>query len=202
LSDFKDGNGKQLRGRLNPKIYSDIDSIDEITSRPDGSLHRHTDKASHHASTQHGHVLKTAIVCPPDIYGRGYGPVKTDSVYFPVFVEEIRKLGYAFYCNEGANVRGWVHIDDLMDVYVKLIEAAAAGGGGVTWGREVRAPILSLFSTQITLQTFMRRATSSQPLKKHRRKTSRPQRARFYTQRMSSAPRSRSKSVKMLLREC
>jgi hypothetical protein len=140
LSDFKDENGKQYRGRLNPKVYSDIDSIDDVTSRPDGTPHRHTDKAIQEAATKHGDVLKTVIVCPPDIYGKGHGPVKTDSVYFPVFVKEIKRLGYAFYCNEGENVRGWVHIDDLMDIYVKLIEAAAAGGGDVTWGREVCLP--------------------------------------------------------------
>jgi len=135
LSDFKDT--KDYRGRLNPKVYSDVDSIDDITSRPAGSLHRHTDALIQEAAVRYGEKLKVAIVCPPDIYGRGYGPGRNQSVYFPVFVKETKKIGAPFYLNEGSNTRGWVHIDDLMDVYVALVEAAADGGGSVTWGKDV-----------------------------------------------------------------
>ena len=136
LSDFKDT--KDYRGRLNPKIYSDIDDIDEITSRPAGSLHRHTDEIIQEYAVKYGDKLKTAIVCPPDIYGRGYGPGRNQSVYFPTFVREIMKIGAPFYLKDGSNTRGWVHIDDLMDVYVDLVEAAVVGGGrSVTWGKDV-----------------------------------------------------------------
>ncbi|KIW05054.1 uncharacterized protein PV09_04209 [Verruconis gallopava] len=136
LSDFKDPEGPANRGRLSQKVYNDLTGIAEVISRPDGSLHRHTDKAIQNAAAKHKDVLKTAIVCPPDIYGRGHGPGKRESIYFPLFIDEIKKLGYAFYSREGENLRGWVHIDDLVDVYIKLIEAAAAGGGNVTWGPE------------------------------------------------------------------
>jgi nucleoside-diphosphate-sugar epimerase len=136
LSDFKDPDGKSYRGRENPKRYSDVADIGEVTSRSSGSLHQHTDLRIQEYADKYDDVMRTAIICPPDIYGRGYGPVKTSSVYFPAFVKEIKKLGYAFYCNEGANLRGWVHIDDLMQVYVKIIEAAAIHDKNVTWGRD------------------------------------------------------------------
>ena len=55
-------------------------------------------------------------------------------MYIPVFVKEIKKIGAPFYCNEGTNARGWVHIDDLMDLYARLVEAAVAGSGSVSWG--------------------------------------------------------------------
>jgi nucleoside-diphosphate-sugar epimerase len=81
--------------------------------------------------------LKTAVVCPPDIYGRGHGPGRQLSYYISWFVQGIRKIGAPFYLNEGSNIRGWVHIDDFTRIYVSLVEAAAAGGGHVTWGKEV-----------------------------------------------------------------
>jgi len=134
LSDFKNS---EYRGRLNPKVYSDIDEIDEITSFPDDFLHRKTDKIIQDAAVQHGEKLKTAIVCPPDIYGRGHGPGRKQSVYVPALLSETKKIGAPFYTNEGSNTRSFVHIDDLMDLYTTLVEAAAAGGGSVTWGKKV-----------------------------------------------------------------
>ena len=124
-------------GKLNPKVWSDIDDLDSISTRPDGELHRHTEKYIFESAAKHGDRLKTAIICPPDIYGPGRGPGKTQSVYFPVFWDEIQKVGSPFYAGDGANTRSWVHIEDLMTVYLKLVEAAVAGGEGAEWGREV-----------------------------------------------------------------
>lgn len=127
-------------GTLNPKIWSDIENLDEITSRPDGELHRNVDKIIQKAATEHGDKLKTAIMCPPDIYGRGRGPGRTQSAYIPFFCNEIKKVGAAFYAGDGTNARSWVHIDDLMTLYLSLVEAAAVGGKGADWGREVVSP--------------------------------------------------------------
>lgn len=51
--------------------------------------------------------------------------------------ENMIELGHAFYAQSGANRRSWVHVDDLMKVYLKLVEAAVAGGEDAVWGREV-----------------------------------------------------------------
>jgi hypothetical protein len=125
-------------GKLNPKVWSDISNIDEITSRPDGELHRQTEKYLQSVVAKHNDKLKIAIICPPDIYGPGRGPGRQQSVYFPVFVKEMEKVGPPFYVGEGTNTRSWVHIEDLMAVYLKLVEAAVAGGGNVDWGKEVK----------------------------------------------------------------
>lgn len=132
-------------GKLNPKVWSDIKDLDEITSRPDGELHRNVDKIIQQAAAEHGDRLKTAIMCPPDIYGPGRGPGRTQSVYMPVFWKEIQKVGAAFYGGEGTNTRSWVHIEDLMRVYLSLVEAATKGGEGADWGRGVRRTILFHF---------------------------------------------------------
>ena len=123
-------------GTLNTKIWSDITDIDAITSLPANALHRNVDIIIQAAAAEHGDVLKTAIICPPDIYGPGRGPGRKQSAFFPGFLREAKKIGSPFYVAEGANTRSWVHIEDLMNVYMNLIEAAAEGGGKADWGRE------------------------------------------------------------------
>jgi nucleoside-diphosphate-sugar epimerase len=135
IADWRD---PTYLGKLNPKVWSDVDDIDSITSRPDGELHRHTDKFIQESADKHGDKLKTAIMCPPDIYGPGRGPGRTQSVYFPLFWKEIQKNESPFYAGKGTNSRSWVHIEDLMTVYMHVIEAAVAGGEGADWGREVQ----------------------------------------------------------------
>ena len=130
-------------GRLNPRVWSDIHDIEAITSRPDGELHRHTDKFLQESARAHGEKLKVAIMCPPDIYGKGTGPGRTQSVYIPSFYDETKKIGAPFYGGTGLNTRSWVHIEDLVQLYGKLVEAAVAGGGSADWGIEVRTSALS-----------------------------------------------------------
>ncbi|KAI1260280.1 NAD(P)-binding protein [Xylariaceae sp. FL1019] len=129
-------NTTEYLGRYNAKAYSDVEDIAELVSRPGDALHRRTDAIVLNAAADHGHVLKTAIVCPPDIYGRGSGPGRTVSYYIPRFVEAIQKLGKPFYLDAGSNMKGWIHIQDLVQTYVALVEAAAAGGGEVSCGSE------------------------------------------------------------------
>jgi hypothetical protein len=131
-----DHRSDSFRGELNPKVWSDINDIDAIWSLPDDALHRNVDKIIQTAAETHGEKLKTAIICPPDIYGPGKGLARTQSVYFPTFYAESVKLGQTFYANSGANSRSWVHLDDLMVVYLRLVEAAVNGGNGAEWGKQ------------------------------------------------------------------
>lgn len=122
-------------GKLNPKVWSDVSSLDEIKSLPDGALHRNTEKILHSTVAQHSSKINIAVMCPPDIYGRGRGLAKTHSALIPVFVKESLALdgGRVFYHGEGTNTRSWVHIDDLMRLYVSVVEAAAAGNKEFGW---------------------------------------------------------------------
>ncbi|KAH8712098.1 hypothetical protein GQ44DRAFT_776294 [Phaeosphaeriaceae sp. PMI808] len=119
-------------GLRNPKIWSDVSSLPEIKSLPMGELHRNTEALLHGWIEEHAGKMNIAIVCPPDIYGRGKGLGRTTSALVPVYVNEIRALGAAFYFAEGTNVRSWVHVDDLMSLYLRLVKAALAGGGEET----------------------------------------------------------------------
>jgi nucleoside-diphosphate-sugar epimerase len=66
-------------------------------------------------------------------------------------VDGTRRHSAPFYLNEGTNVRGWVHIDDLIQIYVRLVEAAAAGGGSVSWGLNVSTLLKISFESSWTI---------------------------------------------------
>ncbi|CAG8980133.1 hypothetical protein HYALB_00011666 [Hymenoscyphus albidus] len=133
IADWQDGSNY---GEMNPKVWSDINDIDEITSLPDDYLHRNMDKIVQAAAHRHGDKLKCAIICPPGIYGPGRGMVRKQSLFIPEMGREILKLGSPYYTQSGENRRAWVHIDDLMELYNAIVEAAVAGGGNAVWGRE------------------------------------------------------------------
>lgn len=115
-------------GKLNPKIWTDITSLPEIRLLPPTALHRNTETILHDTVAKHGDKIKVAIMCPPDIYGKGKGLSKTHSALIPLFVKEIlNNGGKVAYCNEGTCTRSWVHIDDLMRLYLHVVEAAASG---------------------------------------------------------------------------
>ena len=116
-------------------------------------------------------------MCPPDIYGPGSGPGKVRSVYFPMYFEQARKLGYAFYAGGGTNTRSWVHVEDLMAVYLRVVEAAVAGGEDADWGKEVRLLPSSHSKHSLSGADGRRRDTTLPPRKKSRRPTSRRQSA-------------------------
>ena len=119
---------EEYLGKCNPKIWSDISSLAEIQDLPYNALHRNTELILHETVRLYDDRINIAIMCPPDIYGKGKGLAKTHSAFVPMYVKEIERLGgEVFYYGEGTNTRSWVHIDDLMRVYLKVIEAAASG---------------------------------------------------------------------------
>jgi nucleoside-diphosphate-sugar epimerase len=125
-----DWNSAEYLGRLNPKVWSDDDpqALDEIRSLPDEALHRHTERILHETITEKSDRIKIAIMCPPDIFGQGRGPDKTSTVFFSAFWNAVQKLGgRAFYHGHGTNTRSWVHMDDLMRMYLQVVETAASG---------------------------------------------------------------------------
>jgi hypothetical protein len=124
VSDWAD---EQYLGRLNPKIWSDITSLPEIRQLPPAALHRNTETVLHDTIAKHGDKINIAIMCPPDIYGKGKGLAKTQSAFVPFFIKEVKNIGgKVVYHNQGTNTRSWVHVDDLMRLYLHVVEAAAS----------------------------------------------------------------------------
>lgn len=126
---------KKTFGEASPKIYDDWEGIDEVTSLPDYALHRNVEKIILAAGTEKASKIKTAIVCPPTIYGQGRGPgnQRGIQIYELAKCTLERKQGFQV----GAGRAYWtnVHVFDLSKVYLALVEAAAEAGTA-TWGKE------------------------------------------------------------------
>lgn len=123
------GYGKNFR----EKIYDDLENVGEVTSLPDEASHRNVDKIVLAAAKDLADRLKTAIVCPPTIYGPGRGPDNQRSLQVPELIRCSLEQGQAIKVNEGKTYWCDVHIHDLSALFLKLVEEAAAGGSTKEW---------------------------------------------------------------------
>ena len=129
VDDFLAGNF----GGDSDKIYDDIKDFGALNSMPDQAPHRVTDKMVLSAGTEHADRIKTAIVCPPTIYGVGRGPGNQRSIQVPDLVKGILQKGHGFQVGAGKTRWSNVHVSDLSDLYLSLVESAAAGGSLAEW---------------------------------------------------------------------
>lgn len=107
--------------------YNDLEGVAELTGLPDKAWHRGIDKAVLAAGSD---SVKTAIVCPPTIYGPGRGPgnIKSRQVY--TMAEMALKNGQAPILGKGLTEWDNVHVHDLSDLIVLLAEAAVKSTEG------------------------------------------------------------------------
>ncbi|KAK0312206.1 hypothetical protein LTR01_003120 [Friedmanniomyces endolithicus] len=117
------------KGRLgehSDKEYNDWDGVEELTGLPDSAFHRNVDKIVLEAGTKHSKVLKTALVCPPTIYGRGRGPVAVRSRQAYELTKLILNEKYIPVIGAGKARWNHIHVSDLSQLFLLLVEAAAA----------------------------------------------------------------------------
>ncbi|KAL8792484.1 MAG: hypothetical protein Q9195_004940 [Heterodermia aff. obscurata] len=150
---------RKIFGAASTKVFDDWEGIGEITSLPDFAPHRKADKVVLAAAAAYPSRIRTAIVCPPCIYGKGRGPGNQRSIQMPDLTKATLKEKKAFQVGEGLAVFLFVeqmkrvssrdidadcensegasiHVHDLSDCFLKLVEAAASGGGNATWDEE------------------------------------------------------------------
>ncbi|KIW94175.1 uncharacterized protein Z519_05491 [Cladophialophora bantiana CBS 173.52] len=131
-------------GSPSPNLFDDIEDIHTITSWPDTHWHRVVDKAviASCRLREGGEqfdltdAVKTAIICPPMVYGKGEGPLRQRCVQIPELVRISLTRGKVFQVNQGRNLWRNVHIADLADAYLLLIEEAGHAGGRAAWGAD------------------------------------------------------------------
>ncbi|KIW17948.1 hypothetical protein PV08_05143 [Exophiala spinifera] len=123
-------------GLKREEVFNDWDDIGTLTNAPDDAPHWPTEKIVLKAGTEHGGRVKTAIVCPPCIFGPGRGPVNTRSIQAYELAREILIAKEGVQLGPATNIWTEVHVQDLSMVYLLLGEAAAQGGGSATWGKE------------------------------------------------------------------
>jgi len=123
-------------GKTATNMFDDWDNISKVMSAPDAALHRVVDKVVINAGTENSDRVKTAIVCPPCIYGPGRGPDNGRSVQVYNLTKLMLEQKRGLQVGQGTNIWTQVHVQDLSVLYLLLGEAAAQNGGKATWGQE------------------------------------------------------------------
>ncbi len=70
--------------------------------------------------------VRCAVIAPTMVYGRGSG-INPDSIQVPKMIAVAKKLGSAKYIGQGANIWSNVHIEDLADLYLRVLDRAPPG---------------------------------------------------------------------------
>jgi len=86
---------------------------------------RHQLNQTVHAAAQIG--MRTAVICPTLIYGAGRG-LNKQSIQIPFLVDEARRRGAVHIVGTGVNRWSTVHIDDLTDVYSRVVMRPDSAG--------------------------------------------------------------------------
>ncbi|KAJ3148252.1 hypothetical protein HDU89_004849 [Geranomyces variabilis] len=115
-----------MGGPANPHVHSDVDMTD-IDALADSQPHRTVDKFVLEAGGDATGNLRTAILCPPLIYGLGTGKFNTHSQQVPALIKAALKQGRAVHAGAGDNLWPNVHIRDLGRAFVTILEHILAG---------------------------------------------------------------------------
>lgn len=112
-------------GKWNEKQYNDVSGIEELTNLPDEAFHRNVDKLVLETGVKHSDAVKTVIVCPPTIYGKGRGPVSVRGRQVYELAKLVLQSKQTPIIGDGKARWNNVHVADLSDVFVLLAEKAA-----------------------------------------------------------------------------
>lgn len=94
--------------------------MQKLVTLPDYAHHRNVDILVQETISD---AVRVAIVCPPTIYGEGSGPVNTRSIQVPDLAKATLKEGYAPVVGKGETEWDNVNIDDLADLFLRLLDA-------------------------------------------------------------------------------
>ena len=115
---------KKTFGEPDNKVFDDLNGVEELVNLPAEAFHRNIDELVLKTGTEHADRVKTAIICPPTIYGEGRGPVSGRG-------RQVYELT-SFILNQkccpriGRGLARWnhIHVHDLSGVIDLLTEAA------------------------------------------------------------------------------
>jgi nucleoside-diphosphate-sugar epimerase len=111
-------------GEHSDRVYNDWTAVQDLTGLPSDAFHKNVDDIVLAAGSD---TVKTAILCPPTIYGRGRGPVHTRSRQAYELAHLVLTGGFVPIIGQGKARWNNVHVADLAQLFVLLTEAAAAG---------------------------------------------------------------------------
>lgn len=136
-------------------IFNDDDGVAEIRAHIRKHPKRAVDNYILDVASDES-AIKTALVFPPIIYGKGEGPVNQRSIQIPSLARTTIQLGHGVTVGKGESRWGNIHIGDVGRIFAALAENAAKGlPGDETWGRSgiYLAGVGELVSHAITSST-------------------------------------------------
>ena len=110
-------------GEWSEREYNDWTAVQDLTGLPQDAFHKNVDDLVLASGSD---SVKTAILCPPTIYGRGRGPLNTRSRQAYELAHLILTAGYVPIIGQGKARWNNVHVSDLAQLFVLLTEAAIA----------------------------------------------------------------------------
>ncbi|KEY71964.1 hypothetical protein S7711_07110 [Stachybotrys chartarum IBT 7711] len=122
---YFDSEVKQSFGNHDDKVFNDYEGVEELTSLPAAAFHRNIDEIVLKTGLEHADAVKTAIVCPPTIYGEGRGPLSGRGRQVYELTSFILKERYSPRIGKGLSRWNNVHIRDLSRVFELLVRAAS-----------------------------------------------------------------------------
>ncbi|KAJ7226910.1 hypothetical protein GGX14DRAFT_348171 [Mycena pura] len=118
--------------------YEDIDCAD-IRAIPKTYVHRESDTIISEATVEgyvQGYVVMPPLICSiirSSIFilcsadGRGTGPFSRTSVQIPALIRATLKLKQAIHVGPGLSMWNGVHVQDLVDLFLILMDGALTG---------------------------------------------------------------------------
>lgn len=117
------GTGKLVNNKLNNnKIFNDVKDIEEINLILNNNEYCETDKIVLSIQKMNLKFIKTAIICPPLIFGIGNGCKNKLSIQIPMMIKWFIELGNGFIINDGNYEWDHSHIFDVGSLFIKIIE--------------------------------------------------------------------------------
>ena len=116
-------------GEGSSRVYGDLDDADEIRD----IIRKNADKRVVDSFLLNVTGAKTAIIFPPIIYGQGRGPVNQRSFQVPEISRVAIETRQTFQVGKGESTWSNIHISDLSNLFVKLVEKAVEGAEGDLW---------------------------------------------------------------------
>jgi len=107
------------------KVFDDSVRADVHDNIPDTAWHRNVDLIVF-AAGRSGFV-DTYILCPPLIYGEGTGALNRESLQIPNLIRSAIKNKRAGHVGKGLNTWSNVHVEDLADFFLILLDKALKG---------------------------------------------------------------------------
>lgn len=113
-------------GRESSAVYDDLDGVDAIRSLIRSHPVREMDNYVLNASNATPSV-KTALVLPPIIYGKGEGPGNQRSIQIPSLSRVTLENGHVVRAGKGLNRWGSIHVADIARIFTGLALEASKG---------------------------------------------------------------------------